>query len=63
MEVKTRYEHIGLNNAHSPVIIGSKMKVVESSLFYSIIIDPVLIRMRKRIASVIPHGQKILDVY
>jgi SAM-dependent methyltransferase len=38
------------------------MKVVESSLFYSIIIDPVLIRMRKRIASVIPHGQKILDV-
>jgi len=29
MEVKTRYEHIGLNNAHSPVIIGSKMKVVE----------------------------------
>lgn len=32
MLVETRYEHIGLNKAKVPVILGSTMKVVELAL-------------------------------
>ena len=36
--------------------------MVESGLFYSTVIDPVLAGMRKKVNREIPKGQKILDV-
>jgi ubiquinone/menaquinone biosynthesis C-methylase UbiE len=36
--------------------------MVESGLFYSLVIDPVLAGMRKKVNREIPQGQKILDV-
>lgn len=36
--------------------------MVESALFYSTVIDPVLVSLRKKVNRVIPAGQKILDV-
>lgn len=36
--------------------------MVESGLFYSTVIDPVLVSMRKKVNREIPQGQKILDV-
>ncbi len=36
--------------------------MVESGWFYSVVIDPVLAGMRKRVTREIPAGQKILDV-
>lgn len=36
--------------------------MVESGLFYSTVIDPVLARMRKKVARQIVPGQKVLDV-
>ena len=36
--------------------------MVESGWFYSVVIDPVLAGMRKRVNREIPAGQKILDV-
>ena len=36
--------------------------MVESGLFYSTVIDPVLAGMRKKVNRVIPKGQNILDV-
>lgn len=36
--------------------------MVESGLFYSTVIDPVLVSLRKKVNRQIPGGQKILDV-
>lgn len=36
--------------------------MIESGLFYSTVIDPVLVSMRKKVNRQIPSGQKILDV-
>jgi demethylmenaquinone methyltransferase/2-methoxy-6-polyprenyl-1,4-benzoquinol methylase len=42
--------------------ITKKRQMVESGIFYSTVIDPVLAGMRKRIASEINPGEKVLDV-
>lgn len=36
--------------------------MVESGMFYSNIIDPILAPMRKRVAAEIRHGEKVIDI-
>jgi len=55
----TKESFFGLNQTNSFILVE---QMVESGIFYSTVLDPILEPMRKRVSIEIHHGEKIIDI-